>query len=294
MTLPDFLVIGAQRAGTTLLHRLLAAHPEVYVPTARKEIHYFDRYFERGPAWYRGYFPGAEEAARYRAIGEVTPDYLSTPHAAERIRATLPGCRLVAILRDPVERVVSWHRYCVRSHNERRDLATFLAQETSALEGGLYHRHLDRYLGLFPEEALHILILEELLAAPGPPLAALARFLGLGEAFPAATEALEEKVNASLVPRFRRGFSLARSVGGLLMRHDVNWPSRLAKRLGARSWFGKGGPPPPLAPELRRSLAEYYAADVERLAAFLGRDLCLWRTATLCESTAAQVQSVMC
>ena len=81
MNRPNFLVIGAQRAGTTLLHRLLATHPEVYVPFQRKELHYFDRYFERGDAWYAGYFPAEPATRRYLAVGEVTPDYLAHPQA---------------------------------------------------------------------------------------------------------------------------------------------------------------------------------------------------------------------
>ena len=95
MTLPNFLVIGAQRGGTTLLHRILDAHPEVYVPQRRKEIHFFDWYHERGADWYAGFFPG-EGTARYRAIGEVTPDYLFEPQTPHRIRALLPDCRFVA------------------------------------------------------------------------------------------------------------------------------------------------------------------------------------------------------
>ncbi|MDX1541842.1 MAG: sulfotransferase, partial [Geminicoccaceae bacterium] len=71
MSRPNFLVIGAQRAGTTLLHTILDAHPEVYVPRARKEIHYFDRYHDRGPDWYASYFNDAR-TVRFRAIGEVT------------------------------------------------------------------------------------------------------------------------------------------------------------------------------------------------------------------------------
>ena len=91
MSLPDFLVIGAQRAGTSLLHQILLGHPEVYVPRERKEVHYFDRYFERGVAWYEGYFPAADAARSYRAIGEITPDYLATEEAPARIQVGRRG-----------------------------------------------------------------------------------------------------------------------------------------------------------------------------------------------------------
>ena len=93
MTLPSFLVIGAQRAGTSLLHQILLAHPDVYVPAQRKEVHYFDRYFERGVEWYQSYFPAADAAGRYRAIGEITPDYLATEEAR---RGFMRCCRRAA------------------------------------------------------------------------------------------------------------------------------------------------------------------------------------------------------
>ena len=135
MSLPTFLVIGAQRAGTSLLHQILLGHPEVYVPRERKEVHYFDRYFERGVAWYEGYFPAADAARSYRAIGEITPDYLATEEAPARIHALLPACRLIAILRNPVDRAYSWYQHARRSRNERRDFGIFVQEPHRLLEG---------------------------------------------------------------------------------------------------------------------------------------------------------------
>ena len=71
MTLPAFLGIGVPRAGTTWLHTLLASHPDVYTPTLRKEINFFDRYYDRGLSWYEALFPPPENAERYQAIGEI-------------------------------------------------------------------------------------------------------------------------------------------------------------------------------------------------------------------------------
>src|SRR5262245_15946864 len=128
MTLPNFLVIGAQRAGTTLLHRILDLHPAVYMPYRRKEVHYFDWYYDRGPEWYSRFFPTGAEARRYRAIGEATPDYLFDARAPQRIRALLTDCRFVLSLRNPVDRAFSWYRFCLRSVNEQRDPEEFFSQ----------------------------------------------------------------------------------------------------------------------------------------------------------------------
>jgi hypothetical protein len=277
MSLPDFLVIGAQRAGSSLLHQILLGHPQVYVPLQRKEVHYFDRYFERGADWYSSYFPAADAADRYRAIGEVTPDYLATADAPARIRALLPQCRLIAILRNPVDRVYSWYQHARRSRNERRDFATFLEQEPEALRAGLYHRHLESYLALFPREALLVLLYEELLREPGRELGRLTEFLGVDMVWSEPAALLRERVYASDVPRFRQGFALARRAAGLLARHDLNCPVRAAKRLGVRRWFGSGSAAPALSAAERARLAAFYGEDVRQLSALLRRELDIWQ-----------------
>lgn len=274
--LPNFLVIGAQRAGTSLLHRILQHHSEVYVPWRRKELHYFDLYYDRGLDWYRSYFPPASKARCYCAIGEVTPDYLAIPVVPARIHAILPGCRLIAILRDPVDRAHSWYQYARHSRNERRDFETFLAQEPRALECGLYHRHLQRYLGFFKRDSMLVLIYEEFVADPSRELARLADFLGLSVAWPNAASLLEERVNTEN-PRFRGGYALARNLGNAFTRYDLNWPVRVAKNLGVHALFGRGPPPPPLDAAVRTWLAGYYRDDVGKLRAFLQTEIPDWR-----------------
>ncbi len=274
--LPSFLIIGAQRAGTSLLHSVLSDHPEVYVPYQRKEIHYFDWYFGRGVDWYLSFFPPVSQAQRYRAIGEVTPDYLAAPGAAERISALLPDCRLVVILRNPVDRAYSWYLYSRRNHNEGRSFEEFIAQDSTTLEWGLYARHLERYLALFPRSAMCVLIYEELIGHPAEGFDRLARFLGLSTSWPEAQALISDPVNTSRAPRFRASFGAARRVGSLFMRHDLNWPVRMAKRLGVRRLFGTGAPSPEMSPALRGRLGAYYQADVRRLESLLARDLEIW------------------
>jgi Sulfotransferase domain len=277
MTLPNFLVIGAQRAGTSLLHQILLAHPDVYVPGQRKEVHYFDRYFERGVEWYQSYFPAADAAGRYLAIGEITPDYLATEEAPARIHALLPACRLIVMLRNPVDRVYSWYQHARRSRNERRDFATFLEEEPGALRAGLYHRHLRSYLALFPRESLLVLLYEELLRDPGGELGRLTAFLGVEMVWSNPAALLQERIYASETPRFRQGFALARRAGGFLARHDLNWPVRTAKRIGVRRWFGRSSAAPALSVAERARLAAYYQDDVRQLRGLLRRELDVWQ-----------------
>jgi hypothetical protein len=113
---PDFLIVGAQRCGTTSLFRGLAEHPSVVPPLMHKGVHFFDTpdAYARGVRWYRGHFPlraVADRRAQGRAMtGEASPYYMFHPLGAERIAAALPAARLIVLLRDPVERAFSAYK----------------------------------------------------------------------------------------------------------------------------------------------------------------------------------------
>lgn len=116
--LPGFLLVGAQRGGTTSLYRALAAHPCVAPPLFHKGVHYFDVNYGRGLSWYQGHFPVRAVARRHPAraagpaiTGESSGYYMHHPLAPERIAADIPNVRLIAVLRDPVERAYSAHRH---------------------------------------------------------------------------------------------------------------------------------------------------------------------------------------
>jgi hypothetical protein len=140
--LPDFLICGVQRAGTTTLYRALAQHPDVVAPMMHKGVHYFDTasHYARGLSWYRGHFP-VESLARRRTggnrpvTGEASPYYVFHPLAAERIAADLPGARLVVLLRDPVERAFSAHKQESGRGFETETFARALQLEDRRLDG---------------------------------------------------------------------------------------------------------------------------------------------------------------
>src|SRR5437588_302768 len=111
--LPDFLIIGTQRGGTTSLERYLDAHPCVGA-AANKDLHFFDRRFHKGLAWYRGHFPTRIEkyyAERLRGqafvTGEASPSYLFHPYAPKRVAKAMPDVKLIVLLRNPVDRAFS-------------------------------------------------------------------------------------------------------------------------------------------------------------------------------------------
>ncbi len=197
-TLPEFLILGAQRSGTTSLYRYLAAHPAV-APPVRKEIQYFTLHFGRGTRWYRSHFP---VAARQAVSFEATPYYLFHPVAAERAAATVPNAKLVALLRDPVSRAFShWQ------HNASRGLETLgfdaaldaeperLALDAERLADpgyrsdahrlwsyaarGRYAEQLERWLAVYPRQQLLVVRSDDLYGRPAETHARVLDFLEL-------------------------------------------------------------------------------------------------------------------
>jgi len=189
--LPDFLVIGAQKCGTTALYAYLRWHPQVSGP-AWKEVSYFDRHYRRGESWYRGQFPSrpwlwlrGARAGRTSLVGEASPSYVLHPYAPERVRALVPGARLVVLLRDPVDRAYSHYQHEVSLGREPLTFEEALAREPERLASeldrlgdtgyfsrpwwdftyatrGRYAEQLERWLGVFPREQLLVLSSEQL------------------------------------------------------------------------------------------------------------------------------------
>jgi len=121
--LPDFLMLGVQKAGTTTLYDVLCQHPEIH-EARTKELAFFDRYHGRGVGWYAANFPDEPGLT-----GEATPDYLFDPAARERIVAALPAAKFVVLLRNPVDRAISQYFHAKRLGYERMSLEDALAQE---------------------------------------------------------------------------------------------------------------------------------------------------------------------
>ena len=229
--LPDYIIIGAQKGGTTSLLRYIEAH-RLVIPAAAKEIHFFDHFSSRGLAWYRSFFPtrlyrnwAAKKHGRPLLIGEASPYYLFHPRAAERAFATVPAAELIAMLRNPVDRAFSHYHHEVRWGFE--DAPTFvdaIDREEERLAGerdrmladesyeGFNHNHYSylargRYLGqleawrkFFPEKQLLVLKSEEFFAETRSVFDRVLRFLEL----PSDSRAVFEPYNYAINPEMER------------------------------------------------------------------------------------------
>jgi hypothetical protein len=223
--LPDFLVIGAQRAGSTSLFDYLCRHPQVASPS-HKEIHFFDQNFFRGEGWYRSHFPPRARLRRLSAVtGEASPYYMFHPQAARRAAAAVPEARLIALLRNPVDRAYSHYQLARRGGHERLGFREALEQESDRLAGeaeqigadpgyrstphrhlsylarGLYAEQLERWLAVYPRDRMLVLRSEDLFAAPATAYAETLAFLGLPEheldAFPRRNWARYDELDAA-------------------------------------------------------------------------------------------------
>jgi len=274
MTLPTFLGIGVPRAGTTWLHTLLSAHPDVYLPSRRKEVRFFDSYYEQGQEWYEAFFCPPEEAGRYEAIGEISPQYLYCEEGPERIRALLPTAKLIVMLRHPVDRAYSQFGFVIQRRNYRGSFEEFLATRPRALEMGFYGRHLERYRLHFDRGQILPVLFEHAVSEQGGVRGDLAGFLGVSEdLFPGSME----KVNPSTVPRFPSLSSRAVTMGRRLRRFHLEPLVDLAGRSGLRRWMTSGTRIPSLDPRLKRDLSQMYEGDFEELESSWGVDLGVWR-----------------
>ncbi|TCJ15543.1 sulfotransferase [Rubrobacter taiwanensis] len=296
MTLPNFLIIGAQKAGTTSLYYYLRQHPQVYM-SPEKETHFFTYLGERpvhgGPGRpATAIITDAEEYGRLfsgvageKAVGEASPSYLYSERAPERIKRYLPEARLIAILRQPAERAYSNFLHCLGSGREPlEDFAAALEAEDRRVAGGwgplwhyrrkgYYHEQLSRYYALFDPAQIRVYLYEDLREDAGEVLRDIFEFLEVDESFEADTS---ERYNVSGVPRSRTVGALISGLGGVIpvARPILQkaLPYGVRQRLKARIF----ATPPRLDPEVRRELTENYREDILRLEELIGRDLSGW------------------
>ena len=200
--LPDFIIIGVMKSGTTSLFDYLKQHPRIY-GSRKKEIHYFDWNHGKKANWYRSYFPFRHVQSNGYITGEASPLYILLPPVAQRIYSFLPEVKLIAILRNPTDRALSHYYHAVKSGHEKMSIMEALNAEEDrtkaswdkVLSGdcsydhaiiwftykqrGLYLQQIQHYLQYFPREHLLIESTENLQANPDETLSRIFTFLGV-------------------------------------------------------------------------------------------------------------------
>lgn len=281
MTLPNFLIIGGHKCGTTSLYSYLKQHPQIYMPEL-KEPRFF-AYDDTDPvhraksrtifpvrtlAEYQALFDGVTDE---KAIGEASPEYLRNTRAARRIRDLIPHAKLIVSLRNPVDRTYSEYLMRVRAGDESRPFEQVCREDRERLQRNLYFDNLKRYTDLFDRAQLKVLLFERFRADPLAVVQECFRFLEVDDtSVPDTTR----QYNPGGVPRSRSLYRLL--TNGTLRRIGRRM---IPKRYHSVFWKMKDKclkAPPPLTEETRQYLMGYFAKDIQLLEELIGMDLSVW------------------
>jgi hypothetical protein len=305
MTMPNFLIIGSGKGGTSALYRYLKQHPQIYMSPV-KEPRFFA--FEGatldfvGPGdkktinrttitsleAYRSLF---EEVKNEKAIGEASPLYLYMPKAPERIQHYIPNAKLIAILRNPVDRAYSHFLHLIRDgHEPLTDFSQALREEKTRIqknwaphwyyqERGFYYVQLKRYFDLFEQHQLKVYLYEDLRDNPIGLIENIFQFLEVDDTF---VPDISVKYNVSGIPQNKGLHSLYKFLKNPSMVKSMFRPF-LPKKLRQQLHQNILNNPqnwnlikPKLSPEVRSELMEVYREDILNLQKLIQRDLSAW------------------
>lgn len=274
MTLPNFLIIGAQKCGTTSLHDILSKHPETNM-SVKKEINFFikDKKYNKGLGYYSKYFKNNKNAI---AIGEASPGYICHPDVHKRIYESLGIIKIVIILRDPIKRAFSQY------WDERRELTEHLSEEEIVekhLENvynpyrrgyfsrGVYINDVIKYVDLFGKKNVHVIILEELIKNQKENLQDLYMFLGINKH--QGFQTLPKPSNSAVIYKNRLY---------MFFFNNPAFHKFLPKRGKGVLLFGKKEVYRYQLPEkqILKKLKRFYKPYNEKLAGYLGKPLKHW------------------
>jgi len=304
-SLPTFLIIGAGKSGTTALHHYCDQHPEVFM-TRIKETNFFElegqkihfsqeedpRQFHHYPQSinnledYKALFQAADGSEKAR--GETSPMYLYGKKAPWNIKAYVPNARLIAILRQPTDRLYSRFLHLCRDgeqptddFRDALDRSTLWWQRNDLVKEGFYYTHLKRYFELFERSQIKVFLYEDLRQDAAKLMQELFTFIG---ADPAFRPSLETEYNVSGIPKNKVLDKLigsnsiiiktAKTVAPAVVAQLKRSPAAQKKLTDLRK---KNLDRPPPSPDIRRRfLDEVYGKEIEQLAKLLGRDLSHW------------------
>ncbi|HKY61353.1 MAG TPA: sulfotransferase [Gemmatimonadota bacterium] len=295
--MPNFLVIGAARSGTTSLHSYLGSHPEIYMSPV-KEPNFFAQeggHFDFGDSApgrrirtrlsildsekYHALFRGVTDE---KAIGEASPSYMGSPRAAGRIQQAIPGARLIAILRHPAERAYANYMGRLRDGRERNlDPLEAIGGALSGrgprwrsevyIDQGFYHARLQPFYERFDRERIRVCLFDDFVRDTDAVLRDLFSFLGVDPEFEPDTSVVHNSTGWIPNPLLRVVWTNAKPIGARL-------GTRLPRPIHAAAWrlVRRNLTRPPLPTDLRVALIERYRPDVLELERLLGRDLSDW------------------
>ncbi len=287
--LPNVLVIGAQKAATSWIYQCLKEHPDVFVPFV-KEQHFFDQNYHEGLEWYERYFKGYGSE---KAICDVSPSYLSSGIAPERIKNALGDIKLIVCLRNPIDRAFSQYKMHLRKKTADKPFEELWRRDEKSeyVQFGRYYTHLEQYLEFFPKENILVLIYEDIQNDPISFIQRIYRFIGVDENFkPKSADKIippESLEYGSFYKFAKKLTSIIRKwgMGSLVEAVKRSKVQVLLDRIMIRSSHGeridnkdqKDAKKMEMDPQTRIELREVFSDEIKKLSELIDRDLSFWK-----------------
>lgn len=271
--LPDFVVIGGMKCGTTALHRYLRSHPEIFVP--RKNIEFFnDEGWKYGVSWYNRFFSAQSAAGKVK--GEVATEYAKYPfnrNSAARMAEIIPNAKIIYLVRNPIDRIVSQYIHLIDQVAEHRALDD-AALDARYLAYSCYFMQLSKYLEHFSKDSILILASEGLKADPSKTMETVFRFLGVDPNSPIkeiTANSREEKKRWNLVGRYvkrdKKRFSHYQYYKKMLPKFAADFSDRmLCSNIEA----------PSLSPRIKVQIKAALEDDTKAFYEFVGKNFTRW------------------
>lgn len=265
--------VGPQKTGTTWLDMCLREHPQLCFPRGTKETFFFDERFDKGWSWY---WPHFRSCSKDQFCIEIAPSYFDVPEAATRIYQHNPDCRIIITLRDPVARSFSLYLHHRNKGRLNCDFLTAIQKMPRIIESSRYYIHVNRWLELFGQRQILIILQDDISAFPEQVLKRVYNFIGIVDVpIPAGAR---EHVNVASV-------TVSPSLAGFLARKARRFRDRrfygginLFKKLGLKRIYTRSSETLPiLEPEIRKILIKEFDRDITYVEKLLDRSLPEWR-----------------
>jgi len=280
MSGPQFIGVGAQKAGTSWIYSCMSEHPDIFFP--RKEIHFFSREknWVKGIQWYEDLFAGAP---RNCLRGEFSTSYLYDVGSAARIHRLYPDAKIVVVLRDPIDRALSQFINNLKDGSESIGMPLVAALQNRAdyVAQGLYYQQLSRYIDLFTIENVLVLLYEDIKSDPLIFIRKIYGFIGVDDQY--IPRALYKKVNPARIPRFVIFERLMIKIAEVLTNMGLEPLRRIIVKSGISDKIRGMNTQTSLNDDIslfeveRQELYDYFKKDIELLESRLGLSLKLWR-----------------
>lgn len=274
--LPNFLWIGVMRWWSSWLYELLNTHPDIYLPNNKKEIHFFDRFYDTWVEYYKWFFPTKEESQKYKVIWEITPKYIYDYSVPEKIKNTIWDPKFILVLRDPVKRAISHFKLAFSSWNTNiTSFSKYCDENPIAVDRWNYYSQLENYFQYFSQNNFLILIFEEIMANPEYALNEISDFLWVDKQ---SFNLPQWKVNESKVPIFRSFFNIWLKINYFFVKRDMNKIASIIQKMWTfykNFFYYKDETTADLSIESEKisELYNYYEWEIKKLEKLLDKDL---------------------